>query len=204
MGDLRHSTSPLIRPPSPACRFASTTLHQTLPCIHLLEDPTEIHAILDLKHRLAYLASSVSGPGDRHFLVVGRWMFPVLRLYPLHYQLETHTTSDLFLLRILVSRIQSNAKRQIRRSSSVSDHQKNKMIGIPFSEVWLVHDNRAQEAVIVDYHFPSLILMKLDQDIGELVLILLHHYIRMIDLPTRIVGCRTVRLGILQVRNRVV
>jgi hypothetical protein len=157
----------------------------------------DMHVNLDLKHPLVYLGYSASEQGVRRSLVEDHSIYPVLLLYHPSTPPEIPTTSAQSLPPTMAS-LKQQVKRLIERYSSVSDPQKNKTIGTTSSEVLLVHDNQVQAGVIVDCHYQSLISLKLEQDTGGLVLILLRLCIHMIDLPRRIVECRTVRLGILQ------
>ena len=160
-------------------------------------NPMDMHVNLDLKHPLVYLGYSASEQGVKRSLVEDHSTSPVLRLYHPSTPPEILTTSAQSLPPTTVSPKQQ-LKRVIERYSSVLDPRKNKTIGTISSEVLLVHDNQVQAGVIVVCHYQSLISMKLERGIGGLVLILLRPCIPMIDLPRRIVECRTVRLEILQ------
>jgi hypothetical protein len=156
-----------------------------------------MHVNLDLRLLRVYLGYLAYEQGVRHSPVVDHSIYPVLRHYQLPTQLETLKTSAQSLLPT-TALLKQQVKRLTERYSSVSDLRKNKTTGTTSSEVLLVHDNQVQEVDIVDYHYQSLISMKLERGIGGLVLILLHPCILMIDLPRRTVECRMERLGILQ------
>jgi hypothetical protein len=162
-----------------------------------MANPMDTHVNLDLKHPLVYLGYSASEQGVRRSLVEDPSTSPVLRLYHPSTPPEIPTTSAQSLPPTTVS-LKQQVKRLTERYSSVSDPRKNKTIGTISSEVLLVHDNQVQAGVIVVCHYQSLILMKLEQDTGGLVLILLRPCIPMIDLRGRVLECRTVRLGTLQ------
>jgi hypothetical protein len=171
--------------------------HPLYPTVNLMAMPVN----LDLKHPLVYLGYSASEQGVKRSPVEIHSIYPVLRHCQLPTQPEVLTSSAQSHPPTTVSRKQK-VKRLIEQYSSVSDPRKNKTIGTTSSDVLLVHDNQVQAGVIVVCHYQSLILMKLGQGTGELVLILLRLCIHMIDLPRKIVECRTVRLGILQLWTR--
>jgi hypothetical protein len=202
-----HGRSPIYKsstPPSSTDRTSYLSVFVVSPDpppphpLYPTVNPMDMHVNLDLKHQLAYLGCLDYEQEAKHSPVEDHSTYPALRLYQPPTRPEIPTSSAQSLPPTTVSRKQK-VKRLTERYSSVLDPRKNKTIGTTFSEVLLVHDNQVRRGVIVVCHYQSLISMKLEQDTGGLVLILLRPCIPMIDLRGRVLECRTVRLGILQV-----